>query len=197
MATIRKLDSGRWQVIVRKLGHPPAYKTFATRNEGERWARGVEMDIDSGGYVPTSNITIGALIDDYVRLISPHKKSARNDKQRLLYLKQHFGKMSVSALRSTHIAEWRDKRLAEGRAGATVVKEINSLSHLLEVAQKDWNIGLASNVARMVRKPRQARGRDRRLKEGELDAILAATQSKTLPSIVILAVETGPVRFFV
>lgn len=72
-----------------------------------------------------------------------------------------------------------------------MVKEINSLSHLLEVAQKNWNIGLAGNVARMVRKPRQARGRDRRLREGELDAILAATQSKSLPSVVILAVETA------
>lgn len=191
MATIRKLESGKWQVIVRRQGHPPAYKTFTTRNEGERWARGVEMDMDKGAFVPASNISIGSLIDDYIRLITPHKKSARNDRQRLLYLKQHFGKMSVSALRSTHIAEWRDKRLAEGRAGATVVKEINSLSHLLEVAQKDWNIGLSSNVARMVRKPKQARGRDRRLREGELEAIIKASCSKSLPSIVLLAVETA------
>ena len=60
-------------------------------------------------------------------------------------LKRHFGAVSPATLRSAHIAAYRDARLKAGLAGATVVKEINSLSHLLDVAIKDWGIALHAN----------------------------------------------------
>ncbi len=171
MATVRKLVSGKWQVVVRRVGHKPASKTFSTRIEGDRWARQLEGEMDRGSYIPATSITLGELIDKYVDEISPLKKSCKNDIHRLRYLKKQFGKMAASSLRSSHIATWRDKRLKEGKAGATVIKEINSLSHLIDVAMKDWGVGLATNVVKLVRKPKQARGRDRRLNTGELDAI--------------------------
>jgi integrase len=68
-----------------------------------------------------------------------------------------------------------------------VVKEINSLSHVIDVAIKDWNIGLPSNPVKQVRKPKQARGRDRRITAGELKAL----QGSKIGPIVTLAVETG------
>lgn len=191
MATVRKLDSGKWQFVVRRVGHTPASKTFSTRIEGERWARQLEVDIDRGAYVPASSITLGALIDKYVAEVSPLKKSCKNDIHRLHYLKSHFGKMSVSSLRSSHVAAWRDKRLLEGKAGGTVIKEINSLSHLIDVAMKDWGVGLPANVVKMIRKPKQARGRDRRLYAGELDAILHATESEFLEPVINIALETA------
>lgn len=83
---------------------------------------------------------------------------------RLNGLKRHFGKFSLAALRSSHISAYRDARLASGLAEATVVKELNSLSHLFDVAAKDWGIGLPANPAKMVRRPQVARGRERRLR---------------------------------
>lgn len=191
MATIRKLDSGKWQFVVRRVGHKPASKTFSTRIDGERWARQLEVDMDRGAYIPASSITLGTLIDRYVAEVSPLKKSCKNDIHRLHYLKAHFGKVAVSSLRSSHVASWRDKRLQEGKAAGTVIKEINSLSHLIEVAMKDWGVGLPSNVVKMVRKPKQAKGRDRRLYAGELDAIFHATQSTVLVPIIHVALETA------
>jgi site-specific recombinase XerC len=125
---------------------------------------------------------LGDLIERYIDEVSPLKRSWKNDTQRLRYLKTHFGKLSASALRSTHVAQWRDRRLKEGRAGSTIVKEINSLSHVLDTAIKDWGMGLANNPVKQVRKPKQARGRDRRITRDEFTAL----QSSTLAPIVTL-----------
>ncbi len=190
MATIRKLTSNKWQSIVRRRGHTPVSKTFSTRSECDIWARQVEGEMDRGAYIPritSKTTTLGDLIDRYIEEVSPLKRSCKNDTQRLRYLKLHFGKLSASAIRSTHVAQWRDQRLKQGRAGSTIVKEINSLSHVLDTAIKDWGMGLAINPVKQVRKPKQARGRDRRITQAEL----AALQSSKLSPIVTLAIETG------
>ncbi|MCF8150855.1 MAG: site-specific integrase [Burkholderiaceae bacterium] len=190
MATFRKLDSGKWQFIIRRKGHAPVFKTFSTRSDGDKWARHLEGEMDRGAFVSRTSAdstTLGELIDRYIGEVSPLKRSCKNDTQRLRYLKNHFGNLSASAIRSTHIAQWRDKRLSEGKAGSTVVKEINSLSHVLDTAIKDWGIGLPSNVAKQVRKPKQARGRDRRVAQDELIAL----QATRIAPIVTLAIETG------
>lgn len=112
----------------------------------------------------------------------------------MLFLKRHFGHLIVSQLQSKHIASYRDKRLAEGKQGATVVKEIGSMTHLLDIAIKDWGIPLTSNVATLVRKPKQSKGRDRRFVDDEEQILLQAarnSKSPLLPSLIILALETG------
>lgn len=50
----------------------------------------------------------------------------------MLFLKKHFGHYMVSQLQSQHIATYRDEGLAEGKQGSAVIKEIGSLSHLIE-----------------------------------------------------------------
>ncbi len=190
MATTRKLNSGKWQCIVRRKGHATVFKSFSTRSDCDQWARHLEGEMDRGAYISRTTAettTLGDLIDRYIDEVSPLKRSCKNDTQRLRYLKIHFGKLSASAIRSTHVAQWRDRRLKEGRAGSTVVKEINSLSHVLDTAIKDWGMGLANNPVKQVRKPKQARGRDRRITKVEL----AALRSSKLGPIVTLAVETG------
>jgi integrase len=190
MAFIRKLDSGRWQVQIRRKGHAAISQSFASRSDGDKWARQIEADMDRGAYTsiaPAQEASIGDLIERYLEEVSPLKRSYASEKQRLTYLRKHFGHLSSAALRSNHIASWRDKRLAEGKAGATIVKEIGALSHVIDVAIKDWNIGLPSNPVKQVRKPKQARGRDRRITTEELDALKASR----IGPIVTLAVETG------
>ncbi len=179
MATITRTKSGTWKAQVRRIGLPAVNKTFKAKYDAEAWSRSVESEQDRGVFVNRSEadrVTVGELIDRYILEITPLKRSAKNDKQRMLFLKRHFGHFIVSQLQSKHIAAYRDKRLAEGRQGATIVKEIGSMRHLLDVAIKDWGIPLVSNVASLVRKPKQARGRDRRLVEGEEQRLLQACQ---------------------
>lgn len=197
MATISITPSGTFKASVRRVGLPASIKTFKTKLDAEKWARFVESEMDRGIFVNRSEadtVTVGELIDRYIIEVTPLKRSAIVDRQRLLFLKKHFGYFIVSQLQSKHIARYRDKRLAEGKAGATVVKELGSLTHLLDVSIKDWGIPLVTNVACLVRKPKQARGRDRRLMDGEETILLqAAKESKSflLAPLIILALETG------
>lgn len=197
MATINKTPSGTFKVLIRKTGLPPQIKTFKTKTNAEKWARLIESEIDRGVFVDrqeADRVTVGELIDRYIQEVTPTKRSAKNDKQRLLFLKRTFGHFIVSQLQSKHIAAYRDKRLADGRQGATVLKEIGSIAHLLDVAIKDWGIPLIGNVALLVRKPRQSRGRDRRLTNNEeLILIEGAKNSRSflLAPIITLAIETA------
>src|SRR5512139_2196878 len=138
MATITKTQSGTWKAQVRKIGLPAVSKTFKTKHDAEVWSRSVESEQDRGVFVNRSEadrITVGELIDRYVQEVTPQKRSAKNDKQRMLFLKRSFGHFIVSRLQAKDIAAYRDRRLAEGRQGATVVKEIGSLRHLLDLHQ--------------------------------------------------------------
>ena len=145
MANIRELGSGKWQVQVRHRGMRPAVKSFKTKTEAARWARLLESEVDRGVFVDRSDCeqtTVGELIDRYLSEVTPKKKSVRSEKQRLNALKSHFGAFSLASVRSSHISAYRDAKIKAGLAGATVVKDLNSLSHLFEVAIKDWGLPL-------------------------------------------------------
>ena len=176
--------------------HPVA-KSFNTKTEATRYARLLESEIDRGVFVDrteTQRSTLGELIDRYLAEVTPKKKSARSNAQCLRQLKQHFGAISPAALRSADIAAYRDARLNSGLAGATVVKEINSLSHLVDVAIKDWGVALHANPIKLVRRPPVARGRERRLLPGEetkLFAACAKSRAVMLAPVVRFVIETG------
>ncbi|MEQ1816795.1 MAG: site-specific integrase [Nitrosomonas sp.] len=197
MATITKTQSNTFKVQIRKAGIPAITKTYKTKADAQKWARLIESEMDRGIFInrqEADRITIGELIDRYIQEVTPLKRSAKNDKQRMLFLKKHFGHFIVSQLQSKHIASYRDKRLAEGKQGSTIIKEIGSMSHLLDISIKDWGIPLVNNEATLVRKPKQARGRDRRLiDEEELTLLQTARNSKSplLAPIITLALETG------
>lgn len=103
MATIRALDSGGWQAIVRRRGIKPAVRTFTTKTDATRWARVLESEIDRGVFLDRTEgerTTMGELIDRYLAKVTPRKKSAHREVLRLNGLKRHFGRFSLAALRS-------------------------------------------------------------------------------------------------
>ena len=56
-----------------------------------------------------------------------------------------LGHLRFAALQGKHVATYRDKRLQEGAAAATVNKELNTLSHLVDTAIRDWGIYMPEN----------------------------------------------------
>lgn len=88
------------------------------------------------------------------------------------------------------IAAYRDKR-GHYVAAATVGRELAVISHIFNVARKEWGMESLSNPVEAVRKPKLPKSRDRRLEPGELDRLLEATESLELGTIVLLAVETA------
>lgn len=197
MATFRKRDSGSWQARIQRVGYPDLTKSFRTKTEAKVWARQIEAEIDRGNYsapapVENDRTTLGELIDRYQVEVSPTKKCHLSELRRLKQLKGALGGLVLLDIQSQHIAAYRDSRLKEGKAPGTVIRELNNLSHIFSIIIKEWNYPLTVNPVQLIRKPSALRGRDRRLKPGELDLLLANLQdTQEVKQIVQLAVETG------
>jgi integrase len=100
---------------------------------------------------------------------------------------------SVAKLTSADVATYRDERLKDV-APATVVRELNTLSHAIEIALREWGLWLPRNPVKMVRRPTVPQGRKRRLEDGEEERLLTACdrgRTPLLKQLVILAIETG------
>lgn len=153
--------------------------------------------MDRGTFVSRAEaerMTVAELLDRYQLEITPSKASADREVLRLRLLKRRLGCHYLANLTSRQIASYRDSRLSEGRAGATVVKELNTLSHAIDTARREWDIFLPQNPVKLVKRPKVAAGRERRLQPGELEKLLEAcrlSRSAKLSDTVLLAIETA------
>jgi len=141
VATFRQFPNGRWQVVIRRKGYRPQLRTFPTRSDAKQWARLIESEIDRAVFVDrglTERVTLGQLIDRYILEILPSKKSQASLKRCLTFLRPQFQHYTLATLKPQHVAAYRDSRIASGRAGATVVKEINMLSRVIDTAIAEW-----------------------------------------------------------
>jgi integrase len=197
MATIRKLRE-RWQAQVRRRGVPPRAKSFDKRADAERWARKLEAEADRSGWVADTRaaekLTLGELLARYANEVTPTRRGAVSEKARInSIVRCPIAHRTLARLTSADIAIYRDDRL-KCVAPATVVRELSTVSHAIDIAVREWGLWLPRNPVKLVRRPPVPRGRSRRLKEGEEARLLAACdggRSPLLRPIIILAIETA------
>lgn len=197
MATIRKLR-GRWQAQVRRRGMKPRCKSFDTKAEAEKWARDLEAQVDRFGAAPDTKIlestTLGELLERYQREVSPTKRGSVQEIQRIDVLRRHdLAYRTMIGLGQQDITSFRDERL-RSVAPSTAVRELAILSHVIEVAIRDWGLPLSRNVVKLVRRPVIRNERSRRLTGDEEQRLLDGCDAGQIPflkTIVILAIETG------
>ncbi|CAN7554729.1 site-specific integrase [Neorhizobium tomejilense] len=197
MATIRKLR-GRWQAQVRRRGMKPRAKSFDSKAEAEKWARDLETQVDRFGMAPDTKIlettTLGELLERYQNEVTPLKRGAVQETQRLDVLRRHdLSHRTLIGLSQQDIASFRDERL-QSVAPSTAVREMAILSHTIEVAIRDWGMPLAKNVVKLVRRPVIRNERSRRLTGDEEQRLLDGCDAGKIPffrTIVIIAIETG------
>lgn len=194
MATIRRRPNGKWEAQIRRLGQPSITKTFGARADAEKWARATEREMDTGQFLPRTDgerTTIATACERYAREVLPQKKSRRQIASDLTRLIDEWGRYSLVGLAPERIAEYRDRRLATV-SGDQVRKELGLLGRIYRVAMTDWGIHIPHGPPTdRVRLPPAGRGRERRVSDQELDAILSATGSRELPSLCRVAVETA------
>ncbi|KND55400.1 Shufflon-specific DNA recombinase [Candidatus Paraburkholderia kirkii] len=138
--------------------------------------------------------TVADALGRYEREIVLTKKAStqRREGARIRELKEHFGKYSLAAVTPDLVSQYRDNRLAQGKANNTVRLELALLGHLFNVAIKEWHIGLIFNPVSNIRKPSPGEGRNRRLSGREQATLLAAVDEHTNPMlgwIVRLAID--------
>ena len=167
------------------------------KSDAIMWARDIESKIDRGIFLDRTEAektSITQLLARYLKEVTPLKKSGIREKSRLDLLEKHFGFLMATQLQSKHVAEFRDFRIGQGKAGATVIKELNTLSHVVDVAIKDWGLALVANPVKLIRKPKTANGRNRRLDSEEEQKLFQACRmcrTRMLEPIAVFAIETG------
>lgn len=131
----------------------------------------------------------------YALEVSTMKKGRDQEIVRIkAWMSSPLATFTLAQIRGQHLARYRDSRLASGISGNTVRLELALISHVYRIAQTDWGFETLHNPAKAVRKPKLARGRDRRLLPGEEKLLLGYCDRMglvTLKAIIIVAIETA------
>lgn len=201
MATIVKRPSGKWQATVRKVGQSRS-KSFLKRSDATKWARETELSADRGLLTPTlgastSEMNLGEVLRKYRDNVTSEKRCADNESYAINGFLRKCSKLAsrkVSKLRSSDFVHYRDQRVKSMKA-ATVVRELGWLQHALDVACEDWGQNLPQgNPVKLVRRPKIDNRRERRLQQGEWQALLEAVnqaRSPLMQPLLKLALATG------
>lgn len=177
MATISRRGDLQWQAKVRRKGFPVQSRTFMYREDAEKWARTLERELETSGFIDRREAdknTLRAILEKYRDEVTPSKKSAEVEAIKIgVILKDAIlPELKMSAITSVAVAAWRDRRLAQV-TGGTVNREIDILSSALNHARREWGIHVENPIP-YVKRPDKARARERRLSPDEEAYLFAA-----------------------
>lgn len=167
--------------------------------------------MDAGVFVSRNeaeSTSFAKALEMYAEQVTSKKRSSASELSRIQALQRHpLALRSLASIRGADMASYRNQRLEEGLAPATVRRELALISHVFTIARKEWRMESLSNPVELIRQPSVSDARDRRiisrdvwLLEGdtlkcehldELEMICRYSRSVELPKIVIFAVETG------
>ena len=198
MATLRKRAT-KWQVQVRRDGHPNVSKTFHLRQDALKWAREQERRIDRGELVCTaslplaSKLTLADVLSRYERDVLPTKRTRGvNERFHLRPMLRHsLASLNIAQVSPASIASYRDLRLTQV-SPSTVRRELGILMHALRLAKTEWGIPVPELGP--ITKPSENKPRERRLTNEELRALdeaLRQCRNKFVRPAFLFALATG------
>jgi len=184
MATIR-LRNNRYQALVRTRNLSLS-KTFSTKKLAISWAKATEVAIESGDYKKSKLITVEDALNIYkVKRIPNDRSSHAHIKNAILGL----GSYLIDDLSTQLLVTYRNKRLKTHQP-QTVKHELSMILRSLKWLRDEE--GYEQISIPTIKMPEIPRGRERRLKDSELDILLHELQdTNEVASLVLIAVETG------
>ncbi len=200
MASIQKRGN-YWRVQIRKTGYPTLSATFDTKTEANLWAAKEEKRLAEQSpaqvvrQIRDQEYCLSTALDRYAEEIIPSKKlsTQKRDRGILKVLKADLGDVALvnidGQLLSGMIRQWQ----GDGLGANSIRLYLAILSHLYNIARKEWGMLELINPVELVRKPKLPQGRDRRLVGDEETRLLAVctAMNPELADIVILAIETA------
>ena len=140
------------------------------------------------------NLTIGDMMKEYARRVTPQKKGMETELRRIRRLLEEIPLMSVY-LNDAHpplFASFRDKRLQDGVRACQY--DLVLLRHAWNMARIEWGWPLGDNPISLIRMPKNNPPRERRLKPGEYELLQSKVQESRcwyLWPIINIAIETA------
>lgn len=175
MATPIKTAKGTWRIQIEVKGQRDG-ATLPTKREATEWAaqRTAQLLAVATGRAGEVKTLAQALVR-YGEEVSSVKRGWSKELIRLRAFvgqPKFPGKRLLAELTPADIVEWRDARL-KLNARSTVLRDMVLLSHVLEVARRDWQ-WLAVNPMQDVRKPSEPDHRERIISGVEVRKMLRA-----------------------
>ena len=199
MSVIRK-HRDKWQVIIRKKGHPHIYKTFASKADANSYAQESERNIERGLFedMTVANQTkLKEVLLRYRDEVTIEKKGAKQEAHKINKLMRNkIAEYPLSRISAMKIAQFRDS-LKMSYEPATINKYITLISVAIRTATNEWGIYLPTNPTDRIKRLREPEPEDVRiLPEEEAKLLEHATRSKKhwLKAIIIVALEVGARR---
>ncbi|MCH9331858.1 site-specific integrase [Enterobacter hormaechei] len=186
MATIRKLPSGKWNVMIRVKGEPTKSVTRETRLECEQWLAEYEGEKNK----PTH--TVEKLTTPYMQEIMIRAGKKRGGYEatyfRLVVIARVLKEKPLEALTKEDVIAYRNERI-NAVSGSTVRLELQLLSRLLRWAADEKGVACTDVVAG-VKLPEAGKAREEIIEPLQLQMILSFASDKAKP-IIELAYETA------
>jgi integrase len=213
-----------YRAQVRVKGRPAKSETFPNRKEAAAWASSLETAIRENRHHPhlaAGKKSFAEAVKRYLETVI--NESEANDqrarKMHLDWFAEKWAGLTLAEITPDRVAEARDALAAErfkrgkdkfdkktgelksvakeyARSGATINRYLATLSHMLNVAKKEWRL-IDRNPVSDIAKKKEGRGRTRFLSDAERDQLLEACKASEwadLHTLVILAISTGARR---
>lgn len=197
MATIRKRGS-RYQAQVRRKGYPPISRSFQKLADAREWARLIETRADRQELAPSQkelgSMTLADLVKRYQREIVPKKKGGDTETIVLkAFLAHPICRKRLSDLLPSDFVKYRDQRLKR-ISPSTLRRQLNPVRHMFRYAREEWELPVRTDLLSKLKFSGTDKPRDRRLREGELEALLSAatkTRNPVVSLVIRFALETA------
>ncbi len=187
-----------YTATVRIQGNPTLARTFDTKGEAKKWAADIETQVRAGRYQDirsAEKILFADVLKKYLEQISTTKRpnSARRDRDSAKALLAGFGtEILFTSVNTQRIAAYRDSRIKEVSA-STIQKEFALLSHLFNIARREWGLPV-DNPVKDVSRPKIANNRTRFLTIEEAHKLLETSKTsrnRKLYPYLLLMMHTG------
>ena len=197
MAYIQERN-GKYKATIRIDGKRIA-KSFDTRVEAEAWAnarKAPRMPMEQHElHVPYN---LHEILHRYMQEVTPTHKAWKNETQMIKQILRDYAWVSLplSALRVSHITEWRDKRLLTV-APSTVSRHLDVIKSACKHAESEWDYYTPLAALRKIKvKKEQQAEKFRRIPQDTLDTLIwSAEQGDTsavwMPDVIQIALLTA------
>jgi integrase len=208
MASIQKLPSGNWRVLIRSKGHKAISETFTTKKLAETFAKDKARQLEeikaTGRTVAPKGSTVGYYIDEYLEHIQPGRTLQRSALFIYKALKKRFGKIGIDRLSKSHMNAFINDRKKEGAQGQTIAGDLSLLSSVLRYCYEDKHLNVDPDLADKARISLQSshkmRIKSREVEcvptQPELDAIIGVFATKKrqkidMPQVIQFGLHTS------